>query len=194
MVNQLGRARIEELSSTRKEKKIDQCVEHFLILCGFNSSPFAITAEGADFNIFGMKCHSDGDHYVVVTPSNDLVLVFEDKSLMQDEVIKQHGHLGQIVGELLQLLSINRDNNVVRSVFAVRLINYCVTVFRLDVDQPTLKGLVESRRVPLTKLQLLCSDATPTKNRGLSLADPTERVKALQIMADIRNFIVSTKK
>ena len=142
MVGQLARARREELSSTRHEKKIDQCAQHFLQLCGFDSSPFSITAEGDDFKIFGKECQSDGDHYVVVTPSNDLVLVFEDKSLKFDEVVKQQGHLGQIVGELLQLLSLNRNKKVFRSVFAVRFINYFVTAFRLDVDKPTTNALV----------------------------------------------------
>ena len=104
MVGQLARARREEKSQKRHEKKIDYCATHFLILNGFASSPFSITAEGDDFKIFGKKCHSDGDHYVVVTPSNDLVLVFEDKSLKFDKVVKQQGHLGQIIGELLQLL------------------------------------------------------------------------------------------
>ena len=142
IVDQLARARREELSSTRHEKKIDQCAQHFLQLCGFDSSPFEITAEGDDFKIFGKDCHSDGDHYVVATPSNDLVLVFEDKSLKFDEVVKQQGHLGQIVGELLQLLSLNSNKKVFRSVFAVRFINYFVTAFRLDVDKPTTNALV----------------------------------------------------
>jgi hypothetical protein len=110
-----------------------------------------------------------------------------------DETVKQRGHLGQIVGTLLQLLSVNRVNGVLRNVFAVRFINYHVTAFRVDVGKATLKSLVETRRLPRKKLRLLCSDAAPTTNRGLSLIDPIERGKALQLMADIRNFIVDTK-
>ena len=177
------------MSRKHHEKKIDQCAEFFLILNGFASAPFNITAEGDDFKIFGKKCHSDGDHYVVVTPTNDLVLVFEDKSLEFGEVVKQQGHLGQIVGELLQLLSSNRSKKVFRSVFAVRFINYFVTAFRLDVDKATTNALVNKLDLPPKKLQLLCSDAHPQKNRGLSLIDPTQRIRALQLMADIRNFI-----
>jgi hypothetical protein len=194
LVGQLARARREELSATRRERTIDQCAQHLLQLCGFDSSPFSIKAEGDDFKIFGKTCHSDGDHYVVVTPSNDLVLVFEDKSLKVGAVVKQHGHLGQIVGELLQLLSLNRVNKVFRNVFAVRFINYYVTAFRLEVSERTLHGLVTTRAVPPKKLQLLCSDAAATKNRGLSLIDRTQRREALQLMADIRNYIVSTIK
>jgi hypothetical protein len=139
MVGQLGRARREELSPTRHEKKIDQCAQHFLVLCGFGTDPFEITADGCDFKIFGKKCFSDGDHYVVVTPSNDLVLVFEDKSLQAGQVLSRQGHLGQIVGELLQMLSVNRGNRKFRSVFAVRFINYRVTAFRVDPVKAVLR-------------------------------------------------------
>jgi hypothetical protein len=194
MVDQLADARREEKSPKRYEKKIDQCAEFFLILCGFANSPFSITAEGADFKIFGKMCHSDGDYFVVVTPNNDLVLVFEDKSLKEEEVLAKQGHLGQIVGELLQILSLNRDNKKFHSVFAVRFINYRVTAFRVNPDKATLNALCDTRKVPTTKLELLCSEATPKISPGLSLIDQKERVQALQLMADIRQFILNNTK
>ena len=148
MVSQLARARREELSLTRHKKKIDQCAEHFLILCGFDTCPFEITADGCDFKVFGKSCYSDCDHYVVVTPNNDLVLIFEDKSLQAGQVLTHQGHLGQIVGELLQIMSVNRDNNKFRTVFAVRFINYRVTAFRVDPVKATLQTLCDTDTNP----------------------------------------------
>ena len=193
MVSQLARARREELSPTRHEKKIDQCAEHFLILCGFDTSPFEITADGCDFKIFGKWCYSDCDHYVVVTPNNDLVLIFEDKSLQAGQVLTHQGHLGQIVGELLQMLSVNRDNKNFRTVFAVRLINYRVTAFRVDPVKATLQTLCDTEKIPTPKLEILCTEKTPKESQGLSLIDATERRQVLQLMADIRSFILKKK-
>lgn len=62
MVDHLARARREERAEIRHEKKIDQCAEFFLILCGYADYPFSITAEGANFKIFGKTCYSAGDH------------------------------------------------------------------------------------------------------------------------------------
>ena len=193
MVSQLARARREELSSTRNEKKIDQCAEFFLILCGFATAPFDITADGCDFKIFGKWCYSDCDHYVVVTPNNDLVLIFEDKSLQAGQVLTHQGHLGQIVGELLQMLSVNRDNKTFRTVFAVRFINYRVTAFRVDPVKVTLQTLCDTDKIPTPKMKILCTENTPKVSPGLSLIDVTERRQVLQLMADIRSFIVKKK-
>ena len=192
MVKKLARARREEMSARRYEKKIDLCAHDFLTLCGFDSGPFEITAEGGDFKIFGKTCHSDGDYYVIVTPNNDLVLVFEDKSLKEGEVLRKQGHLGQIVGELLQMLSLNRDKKKFHSVFAVRFINYRVTAFRVEPERATLTTLCDTCKTPKKKLQLLCSVATPTTSLGLSLIDSKERAQALQIMADMRQFVLNS--
>ena len=194
MVDQLSDARREEMSDTRYEKTIDQCAAAFLHVTGFATSPFKIAAAGADFKIFGKMCHSDGDHYVIVTPNNDLVLVFEDKSLKEGAVLSKRGHLGQIVGELLQMLSLNRDKKQFHSVFAVRFVNYRVTAFRVTASKATLATLCDGRKVPSSKLQLLCSEATPAVSLGLSLIDKTERRAVLQLMADIRRFILGNRR
>ena len=72
----------------------------------------------------------------------------------------------------------------------MRLINYRVVVFRVVIDKATLDTLCETCDVPATKLQLLCSEAAPLKNKGLSLIDPQEHAQALQRMADMREFIM----
>ena len=192
-LEELARALREELSPTRYRKKIDQCAEHFLILCGFDTSPFEITAEGCDFKIFGKWCYSDCDHFVVVTPNNDLVLIFEDKSLQTGQVLARQGHLGQIVGELLQILSVNRDKKTFRSVFAVRFINYRITAFRVDPLKATLRTLCDTDKIPTPKMKILCTEKMPKESPGLSLIDATERRQVLQLMADIRSFIVNEK-
>jgi hypothetical protein len=129
-----------------------------------------------------------------VTRNNDLVLVFGDKSLKEGQVLAKQGHLGQIVGELLQMLSLNREKKKFHSVFAVRFINYRVTAFRVVPTRATLTTLCDTVNIPKTALQLLCSEATPKTSPGLSLIDPKERVQALQIMADIREFILKDTK
>jgi len=184
MVEKLANAR-----RTRYEKTIDLCAHVFLQLCGFDDTPFSIDVAGSDFTIFGKTCYSDGDYYAVVTENKDLVLVFEDKSLSEGKVIEKQGHLGQIVGELLQMLSLNRDKNLFRDVFAVRFVNYHATAFRIVPCQTTLNTLCVTTQVPKTKLQLLCTEANPDKNLGPSLIDKAQRLKVLQIMADIRQFI-----
>ena len=118
------------------------------------------------------------------------MLVFEDKSLQAGEVLAKQGHLGQIVGELLQMLSVNRDNRKFRSVFAVRFINYRVTAFRVDPVKAVLQTLCDTDRIPTPKMKILCTERTPKESPGLSLIDATERRQALQQMADIRSFIV----
>ena len=190
LVLQLSTARKEEQSIKRNEKKIDQCAQHFLQLCGFDDKPFKITSKGRSFTIFGKTCYSAADHYVVVTPNNDLVLVFEDKSLLENHAIPKQGHLGQIVSEMLQMLSVNRDAKLFHDVFAVRFINYRVVAFRVVTDQATLDTLCDTCEVPAKKLQLLCSEVDPLTNWGLSLIDLQERAQALQRMADIREFIM----
>ena len=190
LVLQLSTARKEEQSIKRSEGKIDQCAEFFLILNGFADDPFQITSDGCHFKIFGKTCYSKADHYVVVTPNNDLVLVFEDKSQLANHAIPNEGHLGQIVSEMLQMLSMNRDAKLYNDVFAVRFINYHVVAFRVVTDQATLDTLCDTCDVPTTKLQLLCSELDPLANRGLSLIDPQERAQALQRMADMREFIM----
>ena len=194
MVEQLSGALLEEKRIERHERQIDYCAHSFLRLTGFAKDPFKIVARGGKFDIFGKKCYSNADHYVADTRSNDLVLVFEDKSLQKDAVLAKHGHLGQIVGELLQMMSLNRGKETFRSVFAVRFINYRVTAFRVCPSKATLDTLCDSRKVPTPPLQLLCSEAQPLVNHGLSLIDPVERMKALQLMADIRRFIVNGMK
>jgi hypothetical protein len=193
MVEALACARREELAKSRYEKKIDECAHWFLVLNGFADDPFTLTPQASDFTIFGKMCYSSADAYVVVSSTNDLVLVFEDKSLPQGSCITHQGHLGQIIGELLQMLSRNRDGKVFRTVFAVRLVNYFVTTFRVDVDKQTLETLVQTDFVPKNKLRLHCSDPSPQTNRGLSLIDAAERARAVQLMASMRQFIIDAE-
>ncbi len=190
MVFHLATARQGEKSPTRREGKMDMCALSFLQLCGFDSTPFHITAEGSDFKIFGKKCR-DGDHPVVVTPHNDLVLIFGNKPLNEKQTVEHEGHVGQIVGEMLQMLSLNRDKDKFRNVFAVRFVNHRVTAFRLEQVLTTLNTLYETNKVPTTKLRLLSTARNPTMDLGLSLIDSKERVKALQMMADIRMFLLN---
>jgi hypothetical protein len=191
MVEKLADARQEELAPTRYEKNVDMCAQALLMLCGFNTDPLTIAASGGDFKIFGKTCYGDADYYVVKTPKKDVVLIVEDKSLKDDAVLAKRGHLGQTVGELLQLLSVNRDRNIFRSVFALRFVNYRVTAFRVHPNRATLTTLCDTRKLPESKLQLMCSELNPAKHHGLSLIDPAERLQALRIMSNIRQFIVT---
>lgn len=195
MITQLAFAREDELNKVkRSEEKIDVGAERFLQLCGFDDGGFSITALGDNFDIFGSTCYSQGDWYVVQSMSKDLVLVFEDKSAHESrKTLDKQGHLGQIVGEMLQMLSMNRRKRVFRNVFGVRYVNSHVCGFRLDPSKQQLKTLVKTRNVPSEKLKLLCTENDPVKSRGWWLIDKQQRMKALQLMADIRAFILSSK-
>ena len=193
MLKQLKDARQEEMSSIRNDGAIDQCAEFFLILNGFASTPLEITERRSDFTIFGKRCHSKADMVVIVSSNNDLVLVCEDKSVKEGaKPVAEQGHLGQIMGELLQILAENRARvpPTFRSVFAVRFVNYYVTAFRVDPDRRTLNTLCDTRNLPAKKLRLLSNVADPKTNFGLSLIDADERKQVVQLMANIRGFIV----
>lgn len=193
IVRCLADVRQQELSSNRYFKKMDRLADIFFRLSDFDKEPFDIKARGSDFNIFGKTCSKNDAFYVSTTPENDFLIMFGDQSLAPDEVVKREGHLGEIVGGLLQFLVLNRANNIFRSVFAIRFVDYYVTAFRLDADESTLNTLVKTNKAPKKKLLLLCSDISPTKHRGLSLIDKNERLKALQLMADMLNFILNVK-
>ena len=77
-----------------------------------------------------------------------------------------------------------------RNVFAVRFVNYYVTAFRVDPDRRTLNTLCDTRNLPAKKLRLLSNVADPKTNFGLSLIDADERKQVVQLMANIRGFIV----
>lgn len=197
MVEQLSSALKQEcLSQSPQEGKIDECSHQFLHLCGFNRLPFMITAEKSPFTIFGRTCTAVADQYVVHSQNKDLVLIFEDKALADQENIVRKGHLGQIVAEMLQCLSLNRakdkgkEKKAYRNVFAIRYINYHVTGFRINIDAMTLDALVDEDFVPKKKLQLQCTLENPVEEVGWSLIDKDERLKALKMMADIRKFIL----
>lgn len=193
MLNQLKDARQEEMSSIRNEGALDQCAEHFLQLTGFDSAPLHITERRGHFTIFGKRCHSRADMVVIASSNNDLVLVCEDKSLKEGaKPVAEQGHLGPIMGELLQILAENRARvpPTFRSVFAVRFVNYYVTAFHVHPDRSTLGTLCDTQNVPAKKLRLLSSVPDPKTNFGLSLIDADERKQIVQLMANIRGFIV----
>lgn len=194
LVGQLSVARKLDASDAYPESSIDLLAQSFLTLCGFNDGEtFSVSAAGSDFRIFGMDCHSKADFYVVLSQKGDLVLVIEDKAeklvRAPHAAILNHGHLGQIVGEALQVLSVNREKNAFRTVFALRFINHHFSAFRVDVSKRTLATLVDTQKVPEEKMQFRCTTKDPLVNRGWSLIDKSERTKALQTMANIRSFL-----
>lgn len=203
MVDQLAASlQQEHFTDSTQEKKIDECSHQFLELCGFADEPFKITSESKGFQIFRRECKAVADQYVVLSQNRDLVLIFEDKAFRSgkkkniikghdDPHVKEQGHLGQITGELLQCLSLNRVKKVYRNVFAIRYINYHVTGFRIDTDKGTLDTLVDTDFAPKKKLKLLCTVEKPMLDRGWSLLDKKERWKALKMMADIREYILT---
>ena len=71
--------------------------------------------------------------------------------------------------------------------------NYRVTAFRVDPVKATLQTLCDTDKIPTPKMQILCTEKTPKVSPGLSLIDVTERRQVLQLMADIRSFIVRKK-
>jgi hypothetical protein len=174
--------------------KMDLCAHKLLALCGFTDPrSFRLDALRSTFKIFGTSCMSDGDFYVVQSARGDLMLVFEDKAERSSapDATTQERHLGQIAGELLHLLCLNRTNKVFRSVFGVRFDKYHVTCFRVDANKETLAALVKSPDIPAKKLKLQCTHKNPRVERGWSLIDQGERMQALQVMADIRAFMLA---
>ena len=184
----------------RAESKMDYVAEAFLRLCGFDSKPFAIVSmHEVHFDLFGRRCGAVPGHAVILSSTGDLVLVCEDLlPLTPDEMVERQGHLGQIMCDLLQILSVNlKTGPVIRNVFAIRMINHHVTCFRIDPNEETLKKLVKkkTKATPVfceeEKLTLLCSDPDPMNNPGLSLIDPKQRKQAVELVSDIRSFIVN---
>ena len=176
-----------------EKRQIDVGVLSFLRLCGFDDAEhFNITANGDDFDIFGCTCYSEPPWIMVESfQKKDLILISLDKSVQEtSQAIPSNGHLGQIVAEMLQMLSLNRAKKRHRHVFAIRYVNSHVCVFRLDPSEQQLKTLIETRTVPDKKLELLCTHKDPVNCHGWSLIDKEERGKALQVMANIREFLL----
>jgi hypothetical protein len=196
MLNQLAIARQEEVrpTVTRNAEKIDRCTMIFLQLCGFGDDPFEMTRRVSKVKIFGKTSREDTGCNFVVTPHNDRILIFGDQSLNEEQILQKQGHLGQIVGEMLQAQSLSRDNNKLRNVFAVRFVKYRVTLFRVEAVPTTLNAIFDENNVPAKKLKLLCTEKNPAMGLGLSLIDPKERVKALRVMADIRRLMLNPMK
>ena len=182
------------------ETKVDYLAEALLKICGFDDGTFEITGmDKQRFDLFGRQCGAVPDHTVILSPKGDLVLVCEDKQkVKKTDFVGKQGHLGQIMCELLQILSLNlkAKHPVIRNVFALRMINYHVACFRIDPIEDTLKKLVnvKTKTTPTfsdgAKLTLLCNVENPEKRYGYSLIKPTERTKACQLLTDIRSFIL----
>jgi hypothetical protein len=112
MVGQLSDARVEEQSEeVLRGGKIDIGAAAFLNLCGFDDTEnFLLTGAGDDFNIFGKPCRAPGQWFVVKSARHDLVLLFDDRSLCaRNKTLVEQAHLGQIMGEMLQAICMNRD-------------------------------------------------------------------------------------
>jgi hypothetical protein len=170
----------------------DCATQPLLDVCGFNAFPPSIDCLKSPFQLFGQEINSIPSHWVIGTPDDDLVVIFGDKWLMHDQIVKRQGYLGEIMFKLLQLLSINYNKNprVIRDVFAVRMITHHVTCFRIKPIKATLDTLINTREDPKTKLTLICSDPDPINNKGLSLIDPTERKQAVKLLTSIRHVVL----
>jgi hypothetical protein len=157
-----------------------------LNLCGLDSSPLRYNyAQKPSFNVFGKQCSASVDQYFVITEPEDWIVIRDE------ETFAQQGFVGEIIGELLCALFRNRERNVFRPVFAIRLIENHLTCFRLDPPpKKDLDTLFNTRQLPKEKLKLLCSVNDPTCNRGLSLIDKSERQDAVRLMANIRQAVL----
>lgn len=196
MVNLLSEAVQQEQDDVWvQEKQIDECAHELLQLCGFADDPFVISSEKIPFRIFGRICQAASDKYVILSENRDLVLIFEDRAFLaqKKQKVASDGHLGQIMAELLQCLSLNQEKNIYRNIFAIRYVNYHVAGFRIDADQATIDTLVKKDYLPDKKLTLQCTLKNPAEEIGWSLINKKERLKALQLMANIRDFILASK-
>jgi hypothetical protein len=196
MVGELAVARRLEHDGHRDEKAVDACARRFLAVNGFDEGDLASRSSRGTFKIFGKQCYADADLYVVQQRTDNIVVVVEDKWQREGSKLPPGGHLGQIVAEMLQAASTNyAENKVVHDVFAMRVVNYHVSFFRLVLSgqDATLESLIKTTTEPEKKLQLLCNHANPESNLGLSLIDKAERRLALQLAADMRHCVISSK-
>ncbi len=159
--------------------------------CYFCRPSFLMIPKAGKFRICGATCTAKPDQKVMTTAGGHAVLVFENKCQKENRCIPKEGHLGQIFGELLEMIFFNSKKGVFRPVFAVRLINHHVTFFRLDPrSKDDLKKIFYTKQLPSKELKLRCSVQDPLTMKGLSLIDKGQRREILQMMANIRKFIL----
>jgi hypothetical protein len=199
LLRTIGDAIKEELFSISKaEKTIDLVAHKFLAVCGFDENPFKIAAEANTIvPLFSELTKAESDAYGVMTSNDDLVLVFRCKAA--DGPLAGigwcGGYLGQVTFDMLRTLCKNANfKGTVRNVFAIRVINYEVTMFRINPSRKILDTFIATKQIPHPKLELMCNIKDPVNNRGLSLLDPKQRKEAVRIMTNIRQFIIEEEK
>jgi hypothetical protein len=196
MLKEMAIARRLEHARERNEKVVDACARQFLVVNGLNKDDLTIRSLRGNFTIFGKPCYAEADHFVINNTMENIIVLVEDKWYGEGSKLAADGHVAQIVCEMLHAASTNYAKKKVHDIFAIRVVNYHVSFFRLVLSGQveTLESLIKTDDKPKKKLLLLCSHANPESNFGLSLIDKAERRLALQIMADIRRYTIDIKR
>jgi hypothetical protein len=170
------------------EKKIDVLAVQLSDLCGLQVDPFSLSATKGSFKMFGLSTISIPDLLIIETESNDLVIVFEDKT----GTFRSDGYLGQIVSELLlcHYQNLSKETRP-DTVFLIRCFKHFVSMFSMQITETKLKALCEKGELVNGELINLYSDTvTPTTKHGYNLCLQNERSQAIMLIAAIRQHCI----
>jgi len=190
------RARLREQRPVQKrtEGKIDLLAMALARLCGLTIEPFGLDARKPSFRFAGQLCETECDVYIVTNATNELVIIFEDKS----GKFGNHGYLGQIVCELLMCFSDNLIKGFEsRRVFCLRVFQHYVTAFAMTATTKQINAVCEDSKVPNPLIDLCSTVADPTVEanggKGLDLFVPAERAQIINLLARIRHAILQQR-
>jgi len=174
------------------EKKIDAFALALARLCGLTTGKFNIDHRKYRLQLWGARCGSEADVYIIRSSTEDRVIIFEDKAGKQS-MPRNGGHIGQIIGEMLMMKQHNeaaKAGNGSKDVFAIRIMNYHATLFKLVCTDAQLK-VYRSRpvgHVPIPLATLYCTH-DPEAQLGYSLLQTRERRLAMEGFTAIREVI-----
>lgn len=194
------------------EPNIDSFAGLFLTMCGFADGKLVLATQvQSPFCMFGCRCESKPEHFVVITPNNDLVLIIEDgthkteanKHLFvggkQPKFDQYHGYVGQVIGEMLMAASLNArlpvppDNKIpddapkkkmFHSIFAFRFVGLHLTAFQLSVSAAQMDALAKGH-IPSRKLLLRTSVKDCVTDPGWDTTVQPDRYNALALAAAV---------
>ena len=184
--------RQSEATTGIDEKKIDAFAMALARLCGLTTGKFKIDHRTYQLQLWGVRCGSDADVYIISSSTEDLVIIFEDKAGKQ-ATPRNGGYIGQIIGEMLMMKEHNeavKAGNGLKDVFAIRIINYHAAFFKLACSAAQLKVYRSSPvgQVPTPPATLYCTH-DPEAQLGYNLLQKGERGLSMEGFTAIREIL-----
>jgi hypothetical protein len=194
-----------EAGEVQKPPRVDALVWSFLQLNGFHSEEggtrFHLTGPGRNkqFRFGGLTCQGLPDAIVAESATGDIVFLVVDKTARW----KSHdGHLAQVFGRSLSVLynyfQKYPDRHGEKTVYAIRLLNHCVTFFALTANRTQVDECAAGAQLT-EKMRFVHDIPAPEgpgtgkpvswEHVGRDLKSPMERKNVVEKIANLRKML-----